>query len=76
MSQAQCALLVPVPRPWWSSRESGEVPLTKDEAEAYAGALGTDVAGLMAAADCGRCHGEPGEWTSCLACGAKGERTG
>jgi len=37
-----------------------------------AAALGTTLADLLG--PCGRCQGRPGDWRSCLGCGAEGER--
>ena len=51
--------------------EGGSRRITVDELAVFAAALDIEPAQLLA---CGHCHGTPGPWTACLACGAEGPR--
>ena len=79
MSQAAVARAMtaagrPIPRSALSDAELGVRRLDVDDLHAPAHVLGVTVTQLLPPAACEHCHGTPGPWTACLACGAEGPR--
>jgi hypothetical protein len=64
----------PIPRSALSDVEVGLRRVDVDDLHALAQVLGVTVAQLLSPAGCEHCHGTPGPWTACLACGAEGAR--